>query len=271
MDARRLLEALEGYRKLAADSADAERLVEQLDSILQLLSDGQVMELKNELDKVSRLLGRREVASGCFEWTDSLLVKALREGRWLLVDNVNLCSPSVLDRLNGPLEPDGQLALSERGVVDGGVPCVQPHEQFRLFLAMDPRHGEISRAMRDRDVEIYLPIDTREEHDDGNEDDLVSIVASAGLVQPILQQTLIKFHRWMVSQLPTASHQTPSMTELVQAAWLAAQRKQMLTTAGTFSCLNETCAEVYIRAIRSPEDREAARLKLAQLIESAIN
>lgn len=27
----------------------------------------------------------------------------------------------------------------------------------RLFLTMDPKHGEISRAMRNRGVEIYIP------------------------------------------------------------------------------------------------------------------
>ena len=27
----------------------------------------------------------------------------------------------------------------------------------RLFLTMDPAHGEISRAMRNRGVEIYIP------------------------------------------------------------------------------------------------------------------
>jgi midasin (ATPase involved in ribosome maturation) len=33
---------------------------------------------------------------------------------------------------------------------------VRPHREFRLFLAMDPRHGEVSRAMRNRGVELYL-------------------------------------------------------------------------------------------------------------------
>lgn len=28
---------------------------------------------------------------------------------------------------------------------------------FRLFLTMDPKFGEISRAMRNRGVEIYIP------------------------------------------------------------------------------------------------------------------
>ena len=42
--------------------------------------------------------------NGCFEWIDGQLVHALKYGHWLLIDNANLCSPSVLDRLNGLLE-----------------------------------------------------------------------------------------------------------------------------------------------------------------------
>ena len=29
--------------------------------------------------------------AGTFEWVDSLLVKALEAGHWLLIDNVNFC------------------------------------------------------------------------------------------------------------------------------------------------------------------------------------
>lgn len=60
---------------------------------------------------------------------------------------MNICSASVLDRLNGLLEPGGELTLSEQGVVGGKVPTVVPHPQFRLFLAMNPKHGEISRCV----------------------------------------------------------------------------------------------------------------------------
>ncbi|XP_061423759.1 LOW QUALITY PROTEIN: midasin [Lethenteron reissneri] len=95
---------------------------------------------------------------GAFEWVDGVLVEALRAGDWLLMDNVNFCSPSVLDRLNALLEPGGVLTISERGVIDGTVPTIVPHPDFRLFLSMDPVHGEISRAMRNRGVEIFLPV-----------------------------------------------------------------------------------------------------------------
>ena len=62
----------------------------------------------------------------------------------------------MLDRLNALLEPNGVLSINERGVIDGNVPTVKPHPEFRLMLAMDPRHGEISRALRNRGIEIYI-------------------------------------------------------------------------------------------------------------------
>jgi midasin (ATPase involved in ribosome maturation) len=63
-----------------------------------------------------------------------------------MVDNVNLCSPAVLDRLNALLEPGGILTIGERGVgPDGRLVTVCPHPGFRLFLTMDPHNGEISR------------------------------------------------------------------------------------------------------------------------------
>jgi len=40
-------------------------------------------------------------------------------------------SASVLDRLNALLEPNGSLSLSERGVIDGAIPTVRPHSDFR--------------------------------------------------------------------------------------------------------------------------------------------
>lgn len=62
------------------------------------------------------------------------------------MENVNLCSPAILDRLNGLLEPGGVLTLGEKGVdKDGNLVTVVPHPDFRLFFTMDPQRGEISR------------------------------------------------------------------------------------------------------------------------------
>ncbi|OQO11051.1 hypothetical protein B0A48_05306 [Cryoendolithus antarcticus] len=91
-----------------------------------------------------------------FVWIDGFLVDAVLHGRWLVLDNANLCSPSVLDRLNSLLEPNGVLIMSEH-VGDNGAPrIVRPHANFRIFLTVDPRYGDLSRAMRNRALEIHL-------------------------------------------------------------------------------------------------------------------
>ena len=63
-----------------------------------------------------------------------------------------------MDRLNGLLEPNGSLKIHELGTARGEIPEVFPHPSFRLFLNMDPKYGEISRAMRNRGVEICVGV-----------------------------------------------------------------------------------------------------------------
>lgn len=95
-------------------------------------------------------------SEGRFEWVDGPLVEAMKTGRWLLLDGANLCNPSVLDRLNSLCEPDGVLTLTERGYQEGQIQTVVPHPNFRLFMSVDPQFGELSRAMRNRGIEIAL-------------------------------------------------------------------------------------------------------------------
>jgi midasin len=97
-----------------------------------------------------------ENANRKFQWYDGTLVDALAHGDWVVLDNANLCNPSVLDRLNSLLEPNGSLVLHECTNTDGEPRVIKPHSSFRLFLSMDPRHGELSRAMRNRALEIAL-------------------------------------------------------------------------------------------------------------------
>lgn len=130
-----------------------------------------------ETTRLSRLLGNlypqlgySNIADGCekilqqhskdtrarFEWVDGMLVRALKQGHWLVLDNANLCSSSILDRLNALLEPNGFLSINEHCHSNGSAHIVKPHPNFRLFLTIDPRHGEVSRAMRNRCIEIHM-------------------------------------------------------------------------------------------------------------------
>ena len=101
-----------------------------------------------------------------FEWMDSVLIRAVKNGDWLLLDDANLCNSAVLDRLNSLLEPNGVLVVGERGCSDedGTVPIVVPHPNFRLFLTINPLHGELSPAIRNRGVEIFIDSQDGLEH-----------------------------------------------------------------------------------------------------------
>eukprot|EP00980_Cylindrotheca_fusiformis_P010227 scaffold2271_cov130-Cylindrotheca_fusiformis.AAC.22 len=104
-------------------------------------------------------LAKQNGIAGHFVWRDGVLVEAMTKGYWLVLENVNLCPSSVLDRLNSVMETDGVLLLSECGVGEGGSSShrtIRPHPNFRVFLTMNPSNGEISRAMRNRCVEVAL-------------------------------------------------------------------------------------------------------------------
>lgn len=91
---------------------------------------------------------------GSFEWIDGPLIRAIEKGEWFVLDNANLCSPSVLDRLNSLCEPNGFLALTE--LASSPTRIIKPHPNFHLFMTVNPRFGELSRAMRNRGLEIAL-------------------------------------------------------------------------------------------------------------------
>ncbi|ANB14893.1 AAA family ATPase midasin [Sugiyamaella lignohabitans] len=105
-------------------------------------------------DTLIKQAGENQTAK--FQWLDGTLVKAVEEGHWLILDNANLCNPSVLDRLNSLLEPNGCLIVNECSLENGEPRMIIPHKDFRLFLTVDPHYGELSRAMRNRGVEIFL-------------------------------------------------------------------------------------------------------------------
>lgn len=46
--------------------------------------------------------------------------------------------------------------INECGTVDGKPVILHPHTNFRMFLTVNPNYGEVSRAMRNRGIEIFL-------------------------------------------------------------------------------------------------------------------
>lgn len=112
------------------------------------------------LQKADSLLDRCSSSNeGKFEWVDGTLTRSIESGTWVILKDANLCNPSVLDRLNPLMEPNGYLSLNECGSGVDGPRKIYPHRNFRLFITYDSSSGEISRAMRNRGIEISLQPD----------------------------------------------------------------------------------------------------------------
>ncbi|CAN1795130.1 MDN1 [Linum perenne] len=115
-----------------------------------------------ELNKILKSISKvqedqqRKPSTAKFEWVTGLLVKAIENGEWVVLENANLCNPTVLDRINSLVEQSGSITVNECGLVDGSPLILHPHPNFRLFLTFNPANGELSRAMRNRGVEIFM-------------------------------------------------------------------------------------------------------------------
>ncbi|ETN84897.1 hypothetical protein NECAME_06621, partial [Necator americanus] len=86
---------------------------------------------------------------------------------------------SVLDRLNSCLESEGRLVISER---QSSFEPLEPHSNFRVFLSMDPQNGEISRAMRNRSVEMFV---TSNQQWNKNPADVAAVISSSSKCVPL--------------------------------------------------------------------------------------
>ncbi|XP_044025553.1 midasin [Siniperca chuatsi] len=233
-------------------------LLQKLNTKLKVFTD--MSKLQMDFTLLKERLAQLEDGwtNGGFEWLDGMLVQALQAGDWLLMDNVNFCSASVLDRLNALLEPGGSLTINERGVIDGKTPQITPHANFRLFLTMDPVHGDLSRAMRNRGVEIYIP----GEHEGVCWDtlDLKTLLHTAGVTGDCVCDLLIEIHKSIKSAIWDSP--ASSVASLFHAATLLSC--QLQRGVDLPSALLHACGEAYSLCQRSTASQRQAQLVIEQ-------
>jgi midasin len=103
-----------------------------------------------------------------FTFTEGALVDAIRSGKWVLLDEINLASSETLQRLCGLLDDSSSsITLTERG----DVMALHRHPSFRLFAAMNPATDtgkrDLTDSIRSRFTEIFVdelvdPIELRQ-------------------------------------------------------------------------------------------------------------
>ncbi|KAL7735504.1 hypothetical protein ACLKA6_010538 [Drosophila palustris] len=158
---------------------------------------------------------------GSFEWVDSRIVTSLKCGQYILLEHVNLCSSAVLDRLNPVFEPNGSLLIAEKGIsAQDSAEVVHKSPNFRAFLTVDPKNGELSRAMRNRCVELSLSVSK----DAYSIDDMRAIVHGQGVHRIEAINCMLAIHR-NISQLTEFNAYT--ISHLTQFAFLSAAYKHI--------------------------------------------
>lgn len=93
--------------------------------------------------------------TGSLVFQDGLLVRALRRGDWIVLDELNLAPTDVLEALNRLLDDNRELLIPETGEV------VKPHPHFMIFATQNPPglYGGrkiLSRAFRNRFLEVHF-------------------------------------------------------------------------------------------------------------------
>jgi cobaltochelatase CobS len=114
--------------------------------------------------RLSDFIGKMSVIDGRTIWTDGILPLAMKQGYWLLLDELDFADPAILSLLHPVLEEDPSLLLKENG-----GELVRPHPNFQIFAtansvgAMNERAGSYSGtntmndAFTDRWLVVYVP------------------------------------------------------------------------------------------------------------------
>jgi midasin len=110
----------------------------------------------NQNTEIEEYLGSYTTDSnGNFYFKEGFLVKAVKEGFWIILDEINLAPSEILEALNRLLDDNRELYLPEKNIT------IKAHENFRIFAAMNPSENyngrkDLSDAFKNRFIHIYF-------------------------------------------------------------------------------------------------------------------
>lgn len=108
----------------------------------------------HEHTESSDYLGNYVTTPTGFEFKESLFIKAIRNGWWVILDELNLAQSEVLEVLNRLLDDNKEIYLPQKDEL------IKSHPNFRLFATQNINYGGrkgISKALRNRFIEIFFP------------------------------------------------------------------------------------------------------------------
>lgn len=92
-----------------------------------------------------------------FSFVEGSIIKAVRSGDWILLDEINLASMDTLESIADLLDPSApSILLTEAGNVER----IDAHTEFRVFAAMNPATDvgkkDLPTGIRSRFTELYV-------------------------------------------------------------------------------------------------------------------
>lgn len=112
-------------------------------------------EIGDKLNKFENQIKHKN--SLAFSFIEGSLVKAIENGQWVLLDEINLANAETLECLSGLLEgTEGSLSLLERG----DKQPIKRHPEFTLFACMNPSTDvgkkDLPAGLRNRFTEFFV-------------------------------------------------------------------------------------------------------------------
>lgn len=104
--------------------------------------------------EVQQIMANERMTVHPWRWQDGLVVTAMKRGWWVVLDELNLAEPQILERLNPVLERHPSIVLTEHDNSVIGGSALPVHPDFRMFATMNPAEyagrSPLSPAYRDR-------------------------------------------------------------------------------------------------------------------------
>jgi midasin len=124
--------------------------------------------------------------TGKLVFQDGILVRALRRGDWIVLDELNLAPTDVLEALNRLLDDNRELLIPETQEM------ITPHPNFMLFATQNPPglyagRKVLSRAFRNRFLEVHF--------DDVPQAELETILCQRCRIAPSYAQRIVAVFR----------------------------------------------------------------------------
>jgi midasin len=191
--------------------------------------------------------------TGNLVFREGVLVTAVRNGYWLVLDELNLAPTDVLEALNRLLDDNRELVLPETGEV------VRPHPHFMLFATQNPPglyagRKVLSRAFRNRFLEVHF--------EDVPQEELQEILHRRSDIAPTYARLIVEVFREL-------QHRRQA-TRVFESRQSFATLRDLFRWAGRDAISHQQLAENGYLLLAERARKEEDRLVVKEVLEKKI-